>query len=164
MNGFSLADIFKMAQKAESNAAVFYRKAAMVQVNLHDSDTLKEMAVMEENHRAFFAEMEQKLAGGAASGMQDPYGDVQMYLHGLIERHGGEGSRHMDAELTGKETFEDVLRMALNSEAQSILFYIGLKDAFTVESDRKHIDKIIEEEKKHLTTLQRLLESAIRTL
>ncbi|HBA84566.1 MAG TPA: hypothetical protein DCZ95_10770 [Verrucomicrobia bacterium] len=164
MNGFSLTDIFQMVDRAESSAAAFYRKAAKMQINLHESKKLSEMARMEDEHRAFFAEINRKLSGADKTAVQDPSGEVRMYLNGLVERHGGEGSLEMAHELTGTESVEDIIGLAVTAEAQSILFYVGLKDAFALENDRKAVEKIIEEEKKHVVMLRGILEAHRQTL
>jgi rubrerythrin len=164
MDGFTLGEVFELVEKAESNAAAFYRKVAKLQVNLHESEKLNGLARMEEEHRAFFAEMERKAAGTGKVAVQDPYGEVRLYLNGLIERHGGEGSVEMAHQLKGSESLEEVLGIAIEAEAQSILFYVGLKDSFVQEDDRKTIETIINEEKNHVVILRRMLEAHRKTL
>lgn len=155
MAAFSAMEILKMAEKAEQNAAAFYRRAANAQQSLPVRDTLMKLSRMEEEHRASFAGLIKK-AGERA--FEDPYGDLQLYLNAVVEMHGGEGSMNAEHTLTGKESLHDVVGLALGAEAKSILYYEGLRDMLTDEEAKQILTKIIGEEKTHMAALQGLLQ------
>jgi len=61
-------------------------------------------------------------------------------------------------QLTGEESRADVLRMAIEKEKDSIVYYTGLKDFVPRERDREVIEAIIQEEMKHVRILVQSLE------
>ena len=155
MSQFSAIEILKMAEKAENNAARFYRKAAEAQKSLPVRDSLIKMAHMEEEHGTAFAALVEK-AGGAKA-LQDPYGDLQLYLNAVVDMHRGEGSLDAEHVLTGKETLQQVVSMALGAESRSILFYEGVHDMLADDLTKHTVARIIREEKSHMAALQALL-------
>jgi rubrerythrin len=62
-------------------------------------------------------------------------------------------------KLTGKEKVEDILRIAIGLEKDSIVFYLGMKDAVPERLGRSKIDPIIKEEMNHMSSLSRELET-----
>jgi rubrerythrin len=56
-------------------------------------------------------------------------------------------------ELNGQEKQSDILRIAVEKEKDSIVFYNGLKDFLSVATDRDQIDRIIKEEMDHIRIL-----------
>ena len=56
-------------------------------------------------------------------------------------------------ELTGNESKADVLRLAIEKEKDSIVYYTGLKDFVPQEIDRRTIEEVIQEEMKHVRIL-----------
>jgi rubrerythrin len=63
----------------------------------------------------------------------------------------------MAAKLTGKETLEEIVHRAVDAEAKSILFYVGIKDLVEEPAAREKVAALIEEERKHIITLQNML-------
>ncbi len=163
MNGMTLAEIFQIAEHTEANAADFYRKAAKLQTNLHDAEKLNQMARMEENHQAFFEALARKKSADAGS-LEDPYGDLRLYLRALADQHGGEGSQEMMKALSGSVRLDEILRVAVKGEIQSVLYYMGITEAVRDPKDRETLGAIIDEEMKHIVTLQGMLESEHKTL
>jgi len=61
--------------------------------------------------------------------------------------------------LTGREKAEDIFRMAIGLEKDSIVFYLGMKDAVPERLGRSKIDRIIKEEMVHIAILSGKLET-----
>ena len=70
---------------------------------------------------------------------------------------GGEGSPTAADTLTGNETMEEILALALVMEKDSILFYLGLKDMVPQKYGKDKIDEIILEERRHVAKLTSVL-------
>jgi len=73
----------------------------------------------------------------------------------------------MRADLSGTEleepvfdpdTPEDVLKMAIGVERDSIAFYVGLKEAVSRKAGKDKVDDIIKEEMGHIVTLNEKLQ------
>jgi len=62
------------------------------------------------------------------------------------------------AELTGHETRADVVRMAIEKEKDSIVYYTGLKDFVPHQAEKDLINEVIQEEMKHVRILVQSLE------
>jgi rubrerythrin len=75
----------------------------------------------------------------------------------MANGHGGEGSPKVSALLSGNETLGEVLRVAIQLEKNSILFYLGLEDLVPAKLGRDRVLDIIEEEKRHVAVLAREL-------
>lgn len=153
---FNANEVFEMAERAESNAAAFYRKAAELhgKGDTQNTEFLLKMAAMEDEHRATFAKMREELpAEMREETAYDPYLEANLYLDEMADSKAGEGAPAAAAELTGDESFADVVRTSVNMEAQAIAFYVGVKDMVSDKLGKDNVEAIIEEEKSHLVTL-----------
>jgi rubrerythrin len=155
---FNSDEILEMAIRIEANGAAFYRKAAAMQSGAENKKFLESLAAMEDQHQKTFAEMRKTLTEADKGGkVFDPYDEVFQYLASLADTLGGEGSPKVADALTGDETLEDILRIAVGLEKDAILFYLGLKDMVPPKYGQEKIDDIIREEKRHVAQLTGLL-------
>jgi rubrerythrin len=156
---FNADEIFEMAIRIENNGAAFYRKAAGLQSDTKNQKFLESLAHMEDQHRKIFTEMRTTLTQKDKDPkVFDPYDEVSQYLAAMADTMGGEGSPSVADSLTGDETLEEILRIAVGLEKDSILFYLGIKDLIPAQSGQDRIDEIIKEERRHVVQLSNLLE------
>ena len=156
---FNADEIFEMAIRIENNGAAFYRKAAGLQSDTKNQNFLESLANMEDQHQRIFTEMRTTLTEKDKSPkVFDPYDEVSQYLSAMADTMGGEGSPSVANSLTGDETLEEILRIAVGLEKDSILFYLGIKDLIPHQSGQDRIDEIIKEERRHVVQLSNLLE------
>ncbi len=59
--------------------------------------------------------------------------------------------------LTGEETIEDILQMALGREKDAVIFYLVLKDMVSKKLGKDKIDQIIREEINHVIIINKEL-------
>jgi len=57
--------------------------------------------------------------------------------------------------LPGAETLEDILRLAIGQEKDSIIFYLGLREIIPEKAGRDKIDAVIQEEMHHIGFLNK---------
>ena len=158
---FNAAEVFDMAVRIEENGAAFYRKAADLQQNEDDKVFLNTLAKMEDRHKISFEEMKKVLSEGEqADTVFDPNDELSMYLNAMADAHGGEGDPDVLELITGKETMEEIVQIAIGLEKKSILFYVGIEDLVPDKLGREKIDEIIREEKKHIAQLNGFLNKA----
>ncbi len=151
---FNADEIFEMAEQIERNGAKFYREAAGKAADKAIKTMLTEMAAMEDGHQKTFAQMRKELtAAEKEPTTYDPQNEVAMYLRTMADFHGTEGKAGPNDKLTGKESMEEVLRIALQAEKNSIAFYVGIKDLVPGKSAKDKIHGIIIEEMTHVSTL-----------
>ncbi len=147
-------EVFEMAEQIERNGAKFYRRAAELNSVPENQQFLEELAVMEDDHQATFAEMRKSLSGvERGSAGYDPDEEAQLFLDALANSHGGEGDPVAAQELTGEESMEEIIKTAMDLEKHTILFYRSIIENVPAEYGGDKIENIIEEEKSHLVTL-----------
>ena len=148
---FNAKEVFEIAEDIEENGVIFYRAAA----NMHPkhAELLNRFADMEEEHRATFASMKKSIMGMEDAVLNDHNADSSLYLESIADTHGGEGTPGMATQLDGNESVEEIMDMAVHAEKKSILFYVGLKDMVPESLGRKHVERIIAEEKQHVIIL-----------
>ncbi|NQU39138.1 MAG: ferritin family protein [Lentisphaerae bacterium] len=148
---FNADEIFAMAVQIERNGQAFYQKAADIQSDETARAYFMNLVDMEHDHVATFQTMRETFADSGES--MDLYDEGGQYLAAVADGHHVEGSPSVTATLTGNETLEEILRMAIGLEKDAVLFYIGLKDVVPEGLGREKVDFIIAEEKQHLVTL-----------
>lgn len=157
---FNANEIFEMAEEIERNGAEFYRQAAKNAADKETKQMLLDMAVVEDGHLKTFEEMRKQLSGQEKGWMIfDPDNQSVLYLQAMADARGYEGKITPTKELTGNETTKEIIEIALNSENESVVFYLSLKALVPVKAGRDKVEAIIIEELSHITTLLKKLKS-----
>lgn len=155
---FNADEVFQVAIDIERNGAAFYRRAVELQDDPAQKEFFEGLARMEDTHERTFKRMREELAGqeGGAAGYE-PDSEAALYLQALANGHGGEGNPAEARSLTGNETVEDILRIGIGLEKNSILYYSGLLEMIPEKLGRDRVELIIAEERKHVAQLSRAL-------
>ena len=155
---FNAFEIFEMAEQIERNGVKFYRKAAQ---GLSDRDirqTLLDLADMEADHEKTFANMRKQISYKQRELITfDPENEVALYLQAMANGHVFDLRKDISQQLTGKETVEDILKMAIEAEKDSIVFYLGLRDFVPAKAGKDKVEDIIKEEQGHIAVLSQKL-------
>ena len=155
---FNAFEIFEMAEQIERNGVKFYRKAAQ---SISDQDvrqTLLDLADMEAEHEETFASMRKQLSDRERElRVFDPENEVALYLQAMANGHVFDLKKDPGEQLTGTETVEDILKLAIDAEKDSIVFYLGLKDFVPAKAGKDRVEAIIKEEMGHIAVLNRRL-------
>ena len=154
-------EILEIAEKIERNGARFYRKAAVVCDDPEACRLFVKLARWEARHVEVFRKMREELAEQSweldrlapdrLNGM-DAQAMAGLAVFGI--------HAEPEDELSGHETREQILRMAIEKEKDSIVYYTGLKDFVPREADKDVIADIIQEEMKHVRILIQSLEQS----
>jgi len=154
---FNAAEIFQMAEQIERNGAKFYNRAGAVVADRRAKQMFHELADMEKEHEVIFAEMRKQLSDRQRRLMVfDPENEAALYLQAMAGGHVFDIRRDISEQLTGAESMADILRMALEAEKDSIVFYLGIKKFVPEKAGKEKIDSIIDEEMGHITVLNRI--------
>ena len=149
---FSADEVFQMAIQMEKNGAAFYRQAAGAAADDDNKKFLLELADMEVEHEKTFTELKQQLtAQEKAATVFDPQGEAAMYLKALVDTR---VFFEKDIDVT---SMRDILMAAIEAEKDSIVFYLGMKDAVPDDLGKSRLDAIIREEMGHVRLLSRKL-------
>lgn len=90
----------------------------------------------------------------------ETYDAEMQYLHAWADGHVFDLQSDPVDKLSSKTSLEEILRIAIGMEKESIVFYLGFKEAVPAQKDRDQIDKILREEMKHIAVLSTRLKAA----
>ena len=157
---FSAGEIFEMACRMERNGAKFYRNAADAAGDKLTEDKLLGLAAMEDDHLRTFTAMAEELSNWERTEpVFDPDGDAVLYLQAYADTRVFDANADPSEQLTGTETLEELLSIAIGLEKESISFYAGIREMVPEKLGRDRIDGIIKEEMSHVVTLSKELAS-----
>ena len=151
-------EAFEIAEQIERNGSSFYRKAAELFDDSHISAMFLEMAGWETGHEAVFAAMRKQLSEETREQRTfkpeepplDPKAMAGLAVFGIRPEPAD--------ELTGGESREEVLKMAVEKEKDSIVYFTGLKEFVPARAGSDKIDDIIKEEMRHIRILSQSLQ------
>ncbi len=151
---FNADDVFEMAEQIERNGAKFYRDAAASVNDDRFKAVLEELAAMEDEHEKTFTNMREELKKAEkTSTVFDPDGMAGQYLKALAD-HRVFFEKEIDLS-----SMRAILKAAIGAEKDSIVFYLGMKEAVPGDRGKERIDGIIKEEMSHITRLTRELKA-----
>jgi rubrerythrin len=149
---FTADEIFDMAEKMEQNGYAFYRKAAESVSEPEARKLLLELAEMEVEHEKTFASLRSGLSASMSQPtVFDPEGESAMYLRALVD------TKVFFDKKVDTTSMREILKEALVAEKDSIVFYLGMKEAVPEKLGKERIDAIIKEEMGHIRSLSREL-------
>jgi rubrerythrin len=151
---FNADEVFSMAMMIEENGARFYRKAAETFIEPKINQLLLGLAKDEDKHKSIFSAMLKEYKKSEKSVKYEAEDELLAdYLKAFSDRNVFLNDVDPSDILTGYETIEDVLRIAIDNEMKSVMFYLGIKSSIQDQSDKDNIEKIIREEMHHYLSL-----------
>ena len=154
MYDFNADDIFEIAEQLERNGAKFYRTAAEAIDDPGPKAFLLKLAEMEDLHEKTFAEIRSALtADEKAVTVFDPEGEATRYLRALAD------TRVFFEKEMDTSSMEAILKDAVIAEKDSIVFYLGMREAVPEKMGRNRLDDIIKEEMRHIQLLSKELKA-----
>jgi rubrerythrin len=149
---FNADEVFEMAEQMERNGAKFYRDAAENTADASNKEMLIGLSKMEEAHEKMFESMRAELkAAEKASTVFDPSGEAGVYLRALVD------SRVFFEKEVDVKSMVEILKAAIEAEKDSIVFYLGMKEAVPKNLGKDRIEAIIKEEMGHIRMLSKEL-------
>ena len=158
---FNAQEIFKIAEQIERNGAAFYEKAAERFEGEHRRQLLA-LSAMERNHEQQFGALLKELFNKPEERLEifDQDNLVGQYLAAYAQGRIFDLDADPLAALGPQPSLADILRLALEMEKESVVFYTGIQRAVPEQYGKDKIDRIIDEEINHI----RLLSEARREL
>lgn len=149
---FNADDIFEMAEQLERNGANFYRNAANSAEGEEQRQFLIRLADMEDDHEKTFQALRSDLTDPEkVSTVFDPEGESVMYLKALAD------TRVFFEKEIDVTSMKEILKAAIEAEKDSIVFYLGMKEAVPEKKGKDRMDGIIKEEMGHIQLLAKEL-------
>jgi rubrerythrin len=155
---FNAIEIFEIAERIERNGVKFFRRAAEVLSDQDLCQILLSLAEMEAEHEETFANMRKQISHKERELITfEPENEMTLYLQAIANGHIFDLKKDPSEQLTGKETAEDILKLAIEAEKDSIVLYIGLKNFVPAKAGKDKVEEIIEEEMGHIVVLNQRL-------
>ena len=152
MYDFNADDIFEIAEQLERKGAEFYRTAADAFGEGREKEMLLKLAAMEDDHEKTFSQMRSQLsASEKTSTVFDPDGEAVLYLRALAD------TRVFYEKEINTSSLAAILKDAITAEKDSIVFYLGMREAVPENLGRSRMDDIIKEEMGHIRLLSKEL-------
>lgn len=152
--GFNAAEVFQIAVEIEENGKAFYEKAL---AKIKDPDVqaiFQDLALQEVEHKKKFLEMKAGLPQQASqSTVFDPNNETALYLKMMADGHVFRTSDNVDRKLAQVKDAVDALRLAMEFEKDSVIFFLSMQDATEEEKGRQFIGLLVREEQEHLRRL-----------
>ncbi|HBJ81942.1 ferritin family protein [Pseudothermotoga sp.] len=158
---FNIDEIFEIAEQIERNGVIFYTRAAEKFSEYTKKSVFLNLADMERKHEKRFHEMRLEVAGKEREISQflDPQGEAIQYLRSIANSKVFDLISDPETKFKNVQSISDLLRVAIDIEKDSIIFYLGIKEAVNEKLGKEKIDLIVKEEMQHVATLTDLLES-----
>ena len=153
---FTVAEIIELAIRIEKNGEKTYRKALEKVSDISMVTLLQQLADEEVEHAKWFAELKEKI--GAIT--NDP--ELEAMGGTILKSVLGEKAFSItDADFSRMEDRRKLLETALEFEEDTILFYELLGTFMGDEESLQGLQKIIEEERRHVRNLKETLEGSV---
>jgi rubrerythrin len=152
MYDFNADDIFEIAKQLERNGAEFYRNAAKASKDDNARELFLRLAAMEDDHQKIFAQIHSQLtASEKTATVFDPEEEAAGYLKALAD------TRVFFEKKIDTSSMEAILKDAITAEKDSIVFYLGMREAVPEKQGRSRLDDVIKEEMDHIRLLSEKL-------
>lgn len=157
---FSDLEGLRIAIEIEARGCEFYQQAYEKAQKAEHKDTFILLKNEEIHHQEKFTQIFNKLKqnkdAGAAECLFDP--ETSRYLTVLAQEHIFPRTEDIAAKLNELTTIDGILRMAIQAEKDSILFYDELAAKAKFEDARKIFAVLKSEEQTHVVKLREMLE------
>jgi rubrerythrin len=149
---FSLKDIVDIAVQIERNGERVYRRAAEKIKNPSLCSLLQRLADEETQHAKWFEALIDKVPGTGDFPEQEKMGRV------LLQNAVGTQSFTLEgADFSSMEKIEDLLKLAIEFEKDTVLFYGMLQPLIEDQKTLEQLHVIIQEEENHAQRLKEML-------
>lgn len=157
---FNAIEVFEIAEQIERNGAAFYHRAAGLFKDSDIAELFTKLANWEVGHEAVFAEMRKQLADEPPELSTFDPEEAPLDAKAMAGLAAFGINSDPAAELTGSETRAEVLKMALQKEKDTIVYYVGLKEFVPIDVVINKIGEIITEELRHIRIINQSLDQS----
>lgn len=158
---FNAGEVFKIALMIEDNGHLFYETAAAKPFPGEIVQLFQDLAKEELAHKSIFANLLKKLPPDTTtSTVWDPDNELDHYLKMMAGQHVfNKKPEAITEQLKNITNPAEAIKMAMGFEKDTIVFFLELQASSEgYDESRKEIEKLVNEERKHLKKLSGLLE------
>ena len=152
--GFNAGEVFKVAIQIEENGRKFYEES---QKNIESAEIralFVDLALQEIEHKRKFETLRAQLPPeSTAPTVWDPQNETDQYVKMMADDHVFVSSPSVKDRVERIRDAADALKLAIEFEKDSVLFFLGIEEAVSGEKDRELIKSLVKEEQEHLRRL-----------
>lgn len=154
---FNASELAQAAVQIERRGQQFYAQAAAKVASDDVRSFFANFVEEEAAHERLFQALADRLGQAPlpAWSTQDEYGD---YLDALLDSHSLFGEGSVDDALRQVADQASAIRMAMNFEKDTLLFFTEMKD-LVPDNEKKFVQECIDEERTHLRMLKAKMDS-----
>jgi rubrerythrin len=153
---FNAFEVYGMGVRIEENGKAFYEEAARRTAETAVRDFFRELAVWEGQHIELFRGLRDALPPGAREeSLFDPDSQMGEYLSAMADSHVFLGNADIPALVASCRGPAGILDLAMTFEKDSVVFYATMKKVVADGAGRDTIERLIDEELKHVALLSR---------
>ncbi|NOY74571.1 MAG: ferritin family protein, partial [Kiritimatiellaeota bacterium] len=148
-----IGEVFEIAERIERNGYAFYVRAAEIMTGESSKKFLLDLAEMENDHESLFVGLKNKFA---ADGVESPFdGDdlALSYLRSMVDGEVFSNLRPIAESLTGTETADEIKKLAMEFEKNTVVYFASLANAMKSDKDKDIIQRLVGEEIQHIAIL-----------
>jgi rubrerythrin len=151
---FNAAEVFDIAIQIEENGKQFYDRGREIIKDPGVQKLFEELAQAEIKHKEKFISLKGQLPASAASGgVFDPDHELSLYIKMMADQHVFVSSGNIQAQLAQIKNAVDALRMAIEFEKDTVIFFLSMQDATEGAKGKEFIGSLVREELEHLRRL-----------
>jgi rubrerythrin len=156
MEKYSVTEVVEQAVQTEKLGFDFYTTMAE---KFKENGGLKELfdtlALKEKSHEQRFSDLKESVKDAGVAEWEE----VSKYLRAIVESEFFLGRNKSLPSLDHVKTVLDAVRFALGFEKETLLYFYAIKD---VIQEKGVVEQIIEEEKSHITWLDKFRRGLVR--
>lgn len=155
---YNVYEIFEIADNLEVAGAEFYKNAALkIDDDCDVKALLNELAALEEQHKSYFHSLKKRYNVEEIEGLIDLESQAGSYLKAIGESH----IVHSLSDILNEEVLTPirVLKIALDFEKDSVVFFSSLQSALKDEEEKAQVAQIVKEETEHVGMLTKKLKA-----
>ena len=153
-DGYTADELFEIAEDIEREGEVFYKRAAKHTRKVASRKLYLDLAADEKQHRQLFRQMRKKMATQDESSLlRKPDRTISLYLRLVAKGSVFQAPRARKGGVTLPEAETDIVRLAVQKELESLLYYCGMQGLLVDDEARAVLDAIMKEEREHIAAL-----------
>ncbi len=150
---FNAAEVFDIGVKIEENGKKFYDEAVKVIEDAEVKALFKDLGEQEVEHRQKFLQLKKELPAQASqSTVFDPNNEIDAYIKVTADNHVFL-QKDFESRLADIKDVRSALRMAMEFEKDSVIFFLTIQDATDDKKGKEFIGQLVKEEQEHLRRL-----------
>jgi rubrerythrin len=160
---FNAAEVFQVAVQIEENGRRFYQEGLKHIDDPEVKRLFEELAREEVEHKKKFESILAELPKEATSpNVFDPENQKSQYIQMMADQHVFVKAEGMDRHLADVRDMKDALKLAIEFEKDSVIFFLSMQDATEGTRGKELINLLIREEQEHLRRLSAELHRVTR--